>query len=51
MSQPDIAPIRKRPRSGLAFLGTVIVASGALAAFLIPAVQKARNAARESQLL
>jgi hypothetical protein len=51
MSEPSLAPIRKRHRAGLVFLGTVIVASGVLGTFLVVAVQKARNAASESQLL
>jgi hypothetical protein len=51
MSRPDIATTRKAFRSGVGCLGAMVVASGLLAAWLVPAVQKARNAARESQLL
>jgi hypothetical protein len=51
MSQPDLASTDKRIRSLLGCVGTIVVASGVLAAFLVPAVQKARNAASESQLL
>jgi hypothetical protein len=51
MSQPDLASIDKRIRSFLGCFGAMVVASGVLAAFLVPAVQKSRNAASESQLL
>jgi hypothetical protein len=51
MSRSDSATTSRCFRSGAGCLGATVIASGLLAAWLVTGVQKARNAARESQLL